>query len=232
MRADAVTGLAGEVDQDHFRSVHVVGIFKELLYQLRAAFAHTHAADSAVAGVAVGAQDHLAAAGHFFPGVLVNDGLVGGDVDAAVLLCGGKAEDVVVLVDGAAYGAEGVMTVGHGVGNGEAGQAAGPGGLDDTHIGDVVGHQGIEFDPHFLGVRGSGVGTHDLIGNGGFPGCVGSGKIRTGRGGNQRFTVKKVDAVGRKLDHEETSCMLMEWKIRLLRQHFHLRRPGWHLRWA
>ena len=60
-------------------------------------------------------------------GVLVDDGLVGGDVDAAVLLGGGQAEDVVVLVDGAAHGAEAVVTVGQHIGHGELLQAAGPG---------------------------------------------------------------------------------------------------------
>ena len=41
----------------------------------------------------------------------MNDALVGGNVNAAVFLCRGQAEDVVVLVDRAADGAEAVVAV-------------------------------------------------------------------------------------------------------------------------
>ena len=117
----------------------------------------------------VGAQDHFAAARQPLPGVLVDDGLVGGDVDAAVLLGGGEAEGVVVLVDGAAHGAQAVVAVGHGVGDGELLQAGGLGGLDDAHEGDVVGDQGVELDAHFSGVGALVVGAENGVGDGFLP---------------------------------------------------------------
>ena len=49
----------------------------------------------------------------------MDDALVGGNVNAAVFLCRGQAEDVVVLVDRAADGAEAVMTVRQHIGTGK-----------------------------------------------------------------------------------------------------------------
>ena len=72
---------------------------------------------------------------------------------------GGKAEHMVVLVDGAANGAKAVVAIGHGIGQGEAFHAAGPGALDDAHIGDIVGDQLIEPDPQLGGVRRDVVGV-------------------------------------------------------------------------
>ena len=89
--------------------------------------------------MAVRTEDHLAAAGHHLAGVLMDDRQMRRHEDAAVLAGRGQAEKVVVLVDGAAHGAEAVMAVGQGVGHGEALEAAGPRRLDDAHIGDVMG---------------------------------------------------------------------------------------------
>ena len=82
-----------------------------------------------------------------------------GHVDAAVFFRGGQAEHMVVLVDGAANGAKAVVAIGHGIGQGEAFHAAGPGALDDAHIGDIVGDQLIEPDPQLGGVRRDVVGV-------------------------------------------------------------------------
>ena len=67
-------------------------------------------------------------------------------IDAAVFLSGGKAEHVVVLVDGAAHGAQGVVAAGEHIGNGKALHARGSGRLNDAHIGDVVGGEGVKPD--------------------------------------------------------------------------------------
>jgi hypothetical protein len=76
---------------------------------------------------------------------------------------------VVVLVDGAAHGAEAVVAVGEHVGHGEARHAAGPGRLDDAHIGDVVGDEAVEFDAQLV-LRAAGVvGAEDGIGDGVLP---------------------------------------------------------------
>ena len=80
----------------------------------------------------VGAEDHLAAARLHLAHVLVDDGDVRGHEDSAVLLRGGKPEDVVVLVDGAADGAQGVVAVGEHVGDGELGHARRLGRLYDA----------------------------------------------------------------------------------------------------
>ena len=96
--------------------------------------------------MAVRAQDHSAAAGHHLPHILVDDGDVGGNVDAAVLFGCGQSEHVVVFVDGAAHGAQGIVAVGEDVGKGEGLESGGPGGLDDAYIGDVVGGHGVKAD--------------------------------------------------------------------------------------
>ena len=139
-------GLRGvfQPDEHDFRGAHVIGLAEELLDQLGAAFTHGHGAQRAIAGVAVGTENHLAAAGKHFAGILMDDGHVRRYEDAAVFLRGGEAEKVVVFVDGAAHGAEAVMAVGEGVGHGKAFKTAGPGRLDDAHIGDVMGGQSIE----------------------------------------------------------------------------------------
>ena len=167
--AHALGGLPGEVDHHHFRGGDVIGVFQQLLDDLRAAFAHAHGADGAVAGVAVRPQDHPAAAGHHLSGVLVDDRLVGGDKVAPVLDGGGQAEDVVVLVDGAAHSAQAVVAVGHHIGDGELGQAAGLGGLDDAHIGDVVGDEAVKLQVKLAGLLLLVVAAEDLVGHGLLP---------------------------------------------------------------
>ena len=159
MGADAPAGGAGQVYQHHLRGGDIIGIGEQLFHQLRAALAHAHGAKGAVTGMAVRAQDHAAATAHGLPGVAVDDALVGGHVDAAVFFRGGQAEHMVVLVDGAANGAKAVVAIGHGIGQGEAFHAAGPGALDDAHIGDIVGDQLIEPDPQLGGVRRDVVGV-------------------------------------------------------------------------
>ena len=122
----------------------------------------------------VGAEDHFAGGGVPLPHIGVDDGLVGGDEFAAVFLGGGQAEHVVVLVDGAAHGAQGVVAVGEHIGQRKFGHARGPGGLDDAHVGDVVGGHGVEGDAeptrsgvHIVGRqngRGNGLGRRPRAG--------------------------------------------------------------------
>ena len=81
----------------------VIGLAQQLTGQLGAALADGHTAVSTVPGVGVRTQNHLAGGGVPLTHVGVDDGLMGGDKLAAVLLGSGQAEVVVVLVDGAAY---------------------------------------------------------------------------------------------------------------------------------
>ncbi len=67
-------------------------------------------------------------------------------INTAVLLCGGQAEQMVVFIDGAAYGAQRVMAVGQYIGKGEFRQTACPGCLDDAHIRNIMRCQRIKFD--------------------------------------------------------------------------------------
>ena len=119
--------------------------------------------------------------------------LVGGDIDAAVLLGGGEAKGVVILVDGASHGAEGVVAVGHGVGHGELFKPAGPGGLYDTHEGDVVGDQGVKGETELLRVRAPVVGAENGVGNGPLPGG-GEGIGGLGTVGGDDLTASPVGA--------------------------------------
>ena len=188
--AHPLGGGTGEVDQHHLGGGDVIGVFQQLLDDLRAALAHPHGADGAVAGVAVGPQDHPPAAGHHLPGVLVDDRLVGGDEVAAILDGGGQAEDMVVLVDGAPYGAQAVVAVGHHVGDRELLQAAGLGGLDDAHVGDVVGDEAVKLQVELTSLLPLVVAAENLIGHGLLPV---SGR---GHGGGDRGPLLPADAGG------------------------------------
>ena len=96
MGADADAGGAGQVDGDDAGTGEIVSAAEQLLGQLAAALAHGHGAKSTVAGVGVGAQDHLAAGSHRLTVVAVDVGHVGGHIDAAVLVRGGEGELAVV----------------------------------------------------------------------------------------------------------------------------------------
>ena len=54
--ASTPPGRAGEVYQHHLGIVHIPGVFQQLLGKLRAALAHRHGAQGAVAGVGIGAE--------------------------------------------------------------------------------------------------------------------------------------------------------------------------------
>ena len=163
--ADARVGRAGEVDRDDLRAGHVIGAADELLGELPAALAHGHRAERAVPRVAVRPQDHAAAARHLFAVIAVDDGQVGGHIDAAVLLRRGKREFVVVLVDRAADGAQAVVAIGEHIGHREGGHAARTGGLDDAHIGDVVRGQAVKAQAQVRHVAALVVRRQNAIGH-------------------------------------------------------------------
>ena len=173
MRADAGARGAREVDGDNAGIGDVVGVAQQLLCQLAAALAHGHSAQSAVAGVRVGTQDHLAATGKVLAHKGVDDGDVRRDEDAAVLLGRREAKDVVVLVDGAAHGAQRIMAVGEHVGQRELLHARGTRRLDDADKGDVVARHGVEANLERLGVAGRIVCLKDRIRDGAALGILG-----------------------------------------------------------
>ena len=138
VRAHTAVGRTGEIHQHDLRHGDIICIAEQLLDNLRAALAHAHRAQRAVARMAVGAQDHAPAAGHHLSCVLVDDRLIGRHIDAAVFLRRGQAEHVVVLIDRAAHSAEAVVAVGHHIRHWKARKTAGLGRLDNADIGDVV----------------------------------------------------------------------------------------------
>ena len=173
VRADAGTRGAREVDGDDAGIGDIVGVTQQLLCQLAAALAHGHGAQGAVAGVRVGAQDHLAATGEVLTHKGVDDGDVRRDEDAAVLFGGRETEDVVVLVDSAAHGAQRVVAVSEYVGQRELLHARGARRLDDADEGDIVARHGVEANLERLGISGRIVCLEDRIRDGATLGVLG-----------------------------------------------------------
>ena len=166
LRSHVRSRLSVQVDSYNARISYVIGIPEQLLAQLSAAFADGHGAQCAVTGVGVGAQDHLSAAGHGLAHVLMDYADVGRNIDSAVFFSGGKAEHVVILIDGAAYRAQGVVAVGQDIGQRELFHAGSSGCLDDTYEGNVVGSHGVETDAKVVHGLRCVVGLHDGIGDG------------------------------------------------------------------
>ena len=168
---------AGQVDGHHTGAGHIIGASQKLLCQLAAALADGHGAQRAVAGVGVGAEDHLAAAREPLPHILVDDGEVGRHKDAAVFLRGGQAEAVVILVDGAAHRAQTVVAVGEHIRDGELFQTRRASRLDDADERDVVAGHGVELDLQVLVVTAGIVCRQDAIGHGALVGLCRSGGV-------------------------------------------------------
>ena len=214
VRADAGARGAREVDGDDAGIGNVVGVAQQLLCQLAAALAHGHGAQGAIAGVRVGTQDHLSAAGEVLTHKGVDDGDVRRDEDAAVLLGRGEAKDVVVLVDGAAHGAQRVMAVGEHVRQRELLHARGARRLDDADKGDVVARHGVEANLERLGVAGRIVCLEDRIRDGAALGIL--GRLRNtalgslGRRHNLAAAAQ-VDAVLVQLDHTVSHSAQKIW---------------------
>ena len=214
VRTDAGAWGAREVDGDDAGIGNVVGVAQQLFGQLAAALAHGHGAQGAVAGVRVGTQDHLAATGEVLAHKGVDDGDVRRDEDAAVLLGRGKAKDVVVLVDGAAHGAQRVMAVGEHVRQRELLHARGARRLDDADKGDVVARHGIEANLERLGISGRIVCLKDRIRDGATLGIL--GRLRNtalgslGRRHNLAAAAQ-VDAVLVQLDHTVSHSAQKIW---------------------
>ena len=214
VRADAGARGTREVDGDDAGIGNVVGVAQQLLCQLAAALAHSHGAQGAIAGVRVGTQDHLAAAGEVLAHKGVDDGDVRRDENAAVLLGSREAKDVVVLVDGAAHGAQRVMAVGEHVRQRELLHARGARRLDDADKGDVMARHGIEANLERLGISGRIVCLEDRIRDGAALGIL--GRLRnTALGGLGRrhnlAAVAQVDAVLVQLDHTVSHSAQKIW---------------------
>ncbi len=177
VRADTLLRSAFEPYEHHLGSVDVPSVLQQLFYEFTTAFADAHVTERTVARVAVRTQNHVAALHHGFAHILVDNGLISRHIDAAVLLCSRQTEHVVVFVDGTANGAQRVVAVGHGIGQGEFLETTGAGGLNDAHVGDVVRCHCVEANAHLLTLRAVHVVcAEDAVGDGFFTCFVGSGQ--------------------------------------------------------
>ncbi len=152
LRTYAPHRCTGQMDGHYLRALDVISLVQQLLYQLRTTLAHSHGAQCAVAGMGIGAKNHGAGLCQHLSGELVNNCLVRRYIDAAVLLGCGETIHVVILIDGAAYGAQRVMTVGQHVGHGKTGQSGSSGRLDDAYKGNIVRGQLVKADAQCLAV--------------------------------------------------------------------------------
>ena len=150
LRTYALCRLAVQIDGDHAGALHIVGSSQQLLCQLAAAFTDGHGTQRTVTCMAVGSEDHGAAFRQLLPGILMNDCLMRRYIDPAVFLCSRKTEHVVILIDGTAYRAKGVVAVGKHVGDGELLKSRCPCCLDDTDKCDVVGGHLVKLNLQIL----------------------------------------------------------------------------------
>ena len=131
----------------------------------------------------------------------------------AVLVGSAEGELVVVLVDGAADGAEAVVAVGEHVGQRELRHAGGAGRLDDADVGDVVAGHGVKLQAQLLHIVSAVVGLDDAVGHGalfgfGFFGRpAGEGPDLFGFAfGDEVGALYQIDAAVIELDH---ACFLL-----------------------
>ena len=116
---------------------------------------------------------------------------------------------MVVLVNGAAHSAQGVVAVGEHVGQGELLHAGGPGGLDDAHIGDIVAGHGVKLQGELLHVIHGVMGLQDGVGHGALLGLVLGRDVAQAAGEllmvsliYHSLAMEQIHAVFRQLDHK------------------------------
>jgi len=77
-----------------------------------------------------------------------------GYIDSAVFFRTGQTKHVVILVDGAAYGTQRVMTVSQYIGHGELLQSGCSRGLDNTYKGNVMAGKLVKTDLQLVHIAG------------------------------------------------------------------------------
>ena len=165
LRSDAGIGLAIQIDCYDLRTGSIPCLLQNLFDQFAAAFTNSHRTQRTVARMGVRAEDHFAAASHRFTHILVNNAHVRRNEDAAVFLAGRQAEQMVVLIDGAAHCAQAVVTAGQHVGQRKFVQTRSPCSLDDANIRQVVACDGIKFDFQIFRVTAGIVRLQNAISN-------------------------------------------------------------------
>ncbi len=89
-----------------------------------------------------------------------------GYIDSAVLFRTGQTKHVVILVDGAAYGTQRVMTVGQYIGHGELLQSGCSCGLNDTYKCNVMAGQLVETNLQLVHIAGGIVLLQNTVSHG------------------------------------------------------------------
>jgi len=196
-----------EKHRHHLRPGQVIGFPQELLDDLRSPLPDSHRPQRSVTGVAVRCEDHPAAAGHGLPEVLVNHRLVRGNEYPSILSSRRQAEQMVVPVDGPSHGAQAVVAVRQDIRHREGLHPAGPGRLDDPHIGDVVRRQRIETDLHDPRIFRPVVCGKNPISHGSLPGFS-RVDLSSGPGSETRLrqpTADRFRIAGIRLLHDQTT---------------------------
>ena len=201
---DALLGLTGEINHDDLGHIVIPCIVEELLCKLGTAFTDRHGAESAVTGMAVGAENHCAALCHFLTGVGMDNAYIGGNEDSAVLLGSRKPEHMVIFVDGSADGTEAVVAVGQSVGQREFLHAGGTSLLNDADIGDVMRDESVKLYLKLIRISGMIMRLKDAVSNGILL-CFLHGHV----GGFTGNTVNKVHTFFNKFDHASSSYWIL-----------------------
>ena len=157
--------LSVQIDGYHSRIIHIIGVTQKLLNQFSAAFPDCHGSQSAIAGMAVRTQNHLTAAGHHLPHILVNNSNMRRYEDPAVLFTGRQTEHMIILIDGTSHRTQRVMAVSQHIGQREALHPGCLCRLNNPHKGNVMTRHRIETDPQLLHVPGGIMRFQNRIGN-------------------------------------------------------------------
>ena len=114
----------------------------------------------------VRSKDHFSTACKILSHVLMNNCNVRWYINSAIFLCCGKAEHVIIFVDGSTYCTEGIVAVCKYIRDREFFHSGCLGCLDDSYKCDIVGSHCIEFEFQVFHVSGGVVCLHDAVSHG------------------------------------------------------------------
>ena len=145
-----MTDVSRKSDRNDLGISDVVSAAEKLFYEFGTALSYCQSAESAVTGVTVAAENHFSCARKLFTHISMYDCHVCGNVNTAVLSCGGQAEYVVVFVYRASHGAQRVVTVRQHVRQRKTFKTACFRALNNSHVSDVVRSDGVETNMNWL----------------------------------------------------------------------------------
>ena len=146
LRPDSLHRSPRHIYAHHSRHINIIRLIQKLLHQLRASLAHGHRTECPVAGMGIGTENHPSASGQHFPCILMNDCLMGRHIHPAVFFRTGKAEHVIVLIDGASHRTERIMAVRQHIRHRKLLQPGCPSRLNDAYKCNIMGSQFIKLN--------------------------------------------------------------------------------------